>query len=188
LPATVYRVHQIVHEPEWFGTSTDDRWSPPSPTATLFGTCYTGTDPLTAFIEAVIELPLLTQSDIDRRSLASMQASQDQGIADMSNPRIVGEWALDRRISSGDNYGACQRWANALRLAGFTGVFYEPRHDPSGNGHQSIAFFGDPGYQPTQIHVIEDEPIPGWVVDEAREIFGLRIWPGAALLPPSSDR
>ena len=30
----------------------------------------------------------------------------------------------------GDDYGVCQRWAHALRLAGFSGIYYEPRHDP----------------------------------------------------------
>jgi hypothetical protein len=184
LPAILYRVHQIINEPEWFGTSGDHRWDPPAGAPESFGTCYTGTDPLTAFVEAIIELPLLVQSVIDKRAMAVMQVPQDQRLADMSDPKIVGEWGLDRRISVGDDYDVCQRWANALRLAGFTGVFYEPRHDPRGGGDlQSIAFFGDPGYQPTQIQLIEDEPIPRLVVEQAREIFGLRVWPSTPLPP-----
>lgn len=187
LPPILYRVHQVVHEPEWFGTSGDCRWDPPAEVADLFGTCYTGTDPLTAFIEAVTELPLLAQSVIDKRAMALLHVPQDQRIADMTNPRIIGDWGLDRRISTGDAYGVCQRWAHALRLAGFTGVFYEPRYDPRGRNQQSIAFFGDPGYQPTQIIMIEDEPIPRSVVEEARDIFGMRIWPSTPLLPPSNN-
>jgi hypothetical protein len=187
LPPVLYRVHQIVHEPEWFGTSGDCRWDPPAEVAELFGTCYTGTDPLTAFIEAVAELPLLAQPVIDKRAMALLHVPQDQRIADMTSPRIIGDWGLDRRISTGDTYGVCQRWAHALRLAGFTGVFYEPRYDPRGRNQQSIALFGDPGYQPTQIIMIEDEPIPHSVVEEARDIFGMRIWPSTPLLPPSTD-
>jgi hypothetical protein len=187
LPAILYRVHQVVHEPEWFGTSGGCRWDSPADAAELFGTCYTGTDPLTAFIEAVAELPLLTQSVIDQRAMALLHMPQDQRIADMTNPRIIGDWGLDRRISTGDAYDVCQRWAHALRLAGFTGVFYEPRYDPRGRNQQSIAFFGDPGYQPTQIIMIEDEPISRPVVEEASQIFGLRVWPSTPLLPLPAD-
>ena len=184
LPAVLYRVHQVIHEPEWFGTSGGCRWDPPAQSAEPFGTCYTGTSPLTAFIEAVSELPAVTESVIDKRALALLQVHEDQRIADMTSPRIVGAWGLDRRISTGDDYGVCQRWAAALRLAGFTGVYYEPRYDPRGQGQQAIAFFGDPGYQPTQIVMIEDEPIPRAVVEEARRTFGLRVWPATSLLPP----
>lgn len=187
LPADLYRVHQVVHEPEWFGTSGGCRWDPPSDVAELFGTCYTGTDPLTAFIEAVAELPLLAQSVIDKRAMARLHVPQGQQIADMTNPRIIGDWGLDRRISTGDAYDVCQRWAHALRLAGFTGVFYEPRYDPRGHCQQSIAFFGDPGYQPTQIIMIEDGPIPRSVIAEAGSTFGMRIWPSTPLLPPPGD-
>lgn len=42
-----------------------------------------------------------------------------QCIADMTSPKIIGEWGLDRRISTGDDYSVCQAWASALRLAGF---------------------------------------------------------------------
>jgi hypothetical protein len=187
LPAVLYRVHQVVHEPEWFGTSGGCRWDPPTEAAELFGTCYTGTDPLTAFIEAVAELPLLTQSVIDQRAMAHLHVAQDQRVADMTNPKIIGDWGLDRRISTGDAYDICQRWAHALRLAGFTAVFYEPRYDPRGRDQESIAFFGDPGYQPTQIFMIEDEPIPRPVVEEADQIFGLRVWPSTPLPPPPAD-
>jgi hypothetical protein len=181
LPPVLYRVHQIAHEPEWFGTSGNYRWDPPAPSADLFGTCYTSTDPLTAFIEAVIELPLMTQSVIDKRAIAMLQVPDEQRLADMSAPRIIGEWGLDRRISTGDDYEICQGWANALRLARFTGVFYEPRHDPRGNAQQSIALFGDPGYQPTQIQLIEDEPLSRGLIEDAREIFGLRVLPSTPL-------
>lgn len=183
LPAVLYRVHQMVHEPEWFGTSGGCRWDPPADAAELFGTCYTGTDPLTAFIEAVAELAVVTESVVDKRALAAANLPPEQRIADMTSPRIVGEWGLDRRVSTGDEYGVCQRWAHALRLAGFTGVFYEPRYDPRGRRQQSVAFFGDPGYQPTQLTVTGDGPVPRHVLEEAMHVFGLRIWPSAPLLP-----
>ncbi|HYZ56869.1 MAG TPA: hypothetical protein VE733_25690 [Streptosporangiaceae bacterium] len=46
---------------------------------------------------------------------ALLHVPQDQRIADMTNPRIIGDWGLDRRISTGDAYGVCQRWARAPR-------------------------------------------------------------------------
>jgi len=106
---------------------------------------------------------------------------REQHLADMTNPMIVGEWGLDQRICTGDDYEVCHTWAHALRLAGFTGVFYEARHELRAGPYQSIAFFGDPGYQPTQISLIDDEPIPTWVRESARENFGIRILPSTVL-------
>jgi len=141
-----------------------------------------GLDPLTALMEIVADLPAVTYELLDRRALAHVTIPAGQRLADMTSPKVVGEWGLDRRISVGDDYGVCQRWAYALRLAGFSGVFYEPRHDPRGHSQASVALFGDPGHQPTQLSVLDDGPIPDSLIEEAREVFGLRVVPATPLI------
>jgi hypothetical protein len=181
LPQQLYRVHQVRHDPEWFGIDPRDRWSPPAAAAGLFGTCYLATDPVTAVMEAFGDLPVVTQGLIDRRALAVVQIPLAQRLADLTSPAIVGIWKLDRRISTGDDYGTCQRWAHSLRLAGFGGIYYEPRHDPRGNGAASVAMFADPGHQPMQMTVVSDERIPREEIDEVRNVFGLCVRPSSTL-------
>jgi len=181
LPEIVYRVHQIRHDPEWFGSSGEARWDPPEAAAGLFGTCYTGTDPVTAVIQAFGDLPVVTQETVDARAMAVIRVPRSLKLADMTSPSIVGRWRLDRRISTGDDYPVCQRWAYSLRLAGFGGIYYEPRHDPRGDGAASIALFADPGHQPRQMTVVGDERIHPLVTQEAESVFDLRIRPSSGL-------
>ena len=179
MPDLLYRIHRADKDPEWFSMGTW-RFDPPTGVS-VFGTCYAGLDPLTALMEVVADLPAITYELLDRRALAQVTIPAGQRLADMRSPKVVGEWGLDRRISVGDDYGVCQRWAYALRLAGFSGVFYEPRHDTRGHSQTSVALFGDPGHQPTQLSVLEDGPIPDSLIEEARVVFGLRVLPAAPL-------
>ena len=141
-----------------------------------------GLNPLTALMEVLAELPAVTYELLDRRALARLTIPAGQRLADLTNPRIVGEWGLDRRISVGEDYGICQRWAYALRLGGFSGVLYEARHDPRGPQQVSLALFGDPGHQPTQVAVVDDGPIPDHLIGQARHVFGLSIAPATPLI------
>jgi hypothetical protein len=95
LPEILYRVHQIRHDPEWFGSSGAYRWDPPQAAAGLFGTCYTGTDEITAVMEAFGDLPVITQGAVDARAMASIQISRTPRLADMTSPTIVGRWRLE---------------------------------------------------------------------------------------------
>jgi hypothetical protein len=186
LPARLYRIHQAVHEPEWFGNSGDFRWDPPPDALEAFGTCYTATDPVTALLEVIADLPVITESLLADRALAELELPADPQLADMTSPKILG-WGLDKRISVGDDYPVCQRWAQALRMAGFTGTYYEPRHELRTPPGHAVAFFGDRGYQPTQIRAVDDGPISPFLIESARVGFELRILPTMRLLPPTGD-
>jgi RES domain len=180
LPAYVSRIHRADHEPEWFSSSGDNRWDPPPSTSTTFGTCYMATDEVTAFIEVFGELPVITRSLVDARCVAILRIRDITRLADMTSG-LIRQWGLDRRISVGDDYGVCQRWANALQLAGFNGVLYEPRHDPriAPIVNPSVALFGDPGYQPTQMDLLHDGiAIEATTIATAERDFGLTIVTG----------
>jgi hypothetical protein len=162
------------------------RFDPPPSAAGLLGTCYLAADPVTALMEAVADLPLLTQGLIDARAMLMCQVATAQKMADLTSPLIVGDWHLDRRISIGDGYDVCQRWAHALRLAGFSGIYYEPRHDPRDRKYvraASVALFATPGLQRHLLARDDDGPVPVRVVEEAEAVFGLRVYPSAPLPP-----
>lgn len=180
LPELVFRVHRLGREPEWFTDGAGFRWDPPPGSGATFGTCYVATDPLTALMEVVGDLLALTRDQIDGRALATLMFPDVDRLADMTSPEIA-RWGLDRRISVGDFYDVPQRWALALRLAGYSGVYYEPRHHPGGGA--SIAIFGDPGYQPTQIRLVSDDPVGDDLVDELFSRFGVRVMPARPLHP-----
>ncbi len=179
IPELLYRVHRIDREPEWFAGDGLYRWDPPPEPAVSFGTCYVATDPITALMEVVGDFDVVTHDMLASRALATMSIEAGQ-FADMENPAIA-SFGLDRRISIGDDYGACQRWAKALWLAGFNGVHYEPRHDPRGSGFTAFALFGDPGHQPTQVRLVDDGPIDDAVIAGLTGVFNIRVLPSAPL-------
>ena len=65
LPKLAYRVHQAVNEPEWFSTAKY-RFDPQTGPAPLFGPCYCADSRATAVMEAVGDLPVVTEAMLDR--------------------------------------------------------------------------------------------------------------------------
>jgi hypothetical protein len=63
---------------------------------------------------------------------------------------------------------------------GFTGIYYEARHDVGG-GSPSVALFGDPGYQPTQLRVLDSTAISNEMLSQARRVSGIEVWPSTPL-------
>ncbi|MGH8982201.1 MAG: RES family NAD+ phosphorylase [Acidimicrobiales bacterium] len=179
MPEVVFRVHRLDREPEWFTEGVGSRWDPPPASGATFGTCYVATHPLTALMEVVGDLPVLTSEQVDDRAMATLMFPDVDRLADMTSPEIA-RWGLDPRISMGDFYDVSQRWALAPRLAGYAGVYCEPRHDPGGGA--SVALFGDPGYQPTQVRLVSDGPIDRDLIDELFFRFGVRVMPARPLL------
>ena len=98
----------------------------------------------------------------------------------MTDSKIV-SWGLDERINVGDDYDTCQRWGEALFTVGFSGIYYRPRHFVGRSWTASVALFGNPGYQPTQLRVLDSQPIPYELVAEAEELFGIQVWPSTPL-------
>jgi hypothetical protein len=184
LPDVLFRIHRIDRGPEWFSTSQEWRWDPPENASELFGTCYTSTTGIGAFVETFSELPMLTQAEVDRRSLSVIALPPEPRWADMTDPAIVGTWGLDARISTGDNYETCQLWAQQLFAAGFNGVHYQARHDVTRGFSVSVALFGDPGLQTTALKVLRTHAVPLGVLNEARDVFHYELVPEVPLPDP----
>jgi hypothetical protein len=181
-PEVLYRVHRVDLGPRFFSFDQEWRWNPPADSTEAFGACYTSTTPIGAYIETFSDLPIITQAEIDRRALSHLRLPPEARWADMTNPAIVGEWGLDVRISTGDDYDTCQAWAQQLFAAGFTGIYYQARHDVAARGRSaSVVLFGDPGAQPSATDTLRTAEIPSDVVEAGRLWFHLQVHPEVPL-------
>lgn len=194
-PSLTWRAHQPlarIHRQDvgslFFGTDQDSRWNPPQP-GSDWGTCYMSTHPIGAALEVFGRLSVLPQREIDQRVLATIYLASDVRLADMTHPSIVGRFGLTAEASTGEEgttYPYTQLWASRLREAGFAGVHYAARHDPS-LGSRSIALFGkvtsgDEADEPWAEWIDESAaataPLPRDLIDELRDTYGFTIVSG----------
>lgn len=136
------RVHAETHAPEWFCTCGEHRFDPPLSASSPFGTCYLAGHPLGAFVEKFGDLSIVTRERVDAHRLAHLQVPATR-LADATDRRAL-RWGVTAELAAGRDYAGAQQWAERLFQAGFAGIWYAARHDPSGDLH-SIALFGKPG-------------------------------------------
>ncbi len=191
-PSYVWRAHQPlarVHRQEfgslYFGTDQDGRWNPPEP-GTDWGTCYMSTHPVGAALEVFGRLTYLPQRELDARVVATIFVQSDLRLADMTHPSVIGRFGLTAEASTGEEsttYPRTQQWALRLREAGFSGVHYAARHDPT-LGSRSIALFGkakgsagpaEPWSEWLEESAAATTPIPPDVIDKLRDTYGFTI-------------
>ncbi len=173
------RIHDVIHEPQWFCACGEDRFDPPAGTSTVFGTCYLAGNPVGAFIEKFGDLPIVTRSRIDASLVAGMIVPTTR-LADMTN-RAAFEWGVTAELSTGDDIAGSQAWAERFFQAGFGGIWYTARHDPQTDLH-SVALFGKPGVHPEAFVDVWSEPIGNDLVNDIEARFGFRVLPSSSLL------
>src|SRR3954449_1536252 len=155
---TFYRIHRVVLEPEYFCNDGDCRFDPPRHSRTEFGTCYLARTPEGAFLETLGRIGPLPESAVLERGLSELAPTETLRVADLNDPTVIGRFGIAGDLSVGRDYELPQMWGHALRSAGFHGVSYIARHDPSLH-ERSIALFGPPGERPgAGIRKVKDEP------------------------------
>lgn len=178
------RIHRQEFGSMYFGTDQDGRWNPPE-AGSDWGTCYLSTDQIGAALEVFGRFSVLPQSEIDRRVLATVYLGSDVRLADMTHASVVGRFGLTAEISAGaasTSYDCAQQWAARLREAGFGGVYYGARHDPT-LGSRSIALFGkasggqldDPLSDWSEDVTATTAPIPRDIVKFLHEAYAFTI-------------
>jgi hypothetical protein len=148
----LYRIHRRDHHPAWFGASGKERFDPPPALRADFGTCYTGASPESAYVEAFGRLKAAVPVHIiTERRLAVFKPRKNLRLADMNDPSILGLYRIDASASIGpvNSYRTNQRYAGELWSAGFDGIHYLSRHDPSLTS-VSVAVFAKPGEHPAK--------------------------------------
>lgn len=181
LPANVplVRIHHNLNDPEFFSADGSGRFDPPPGSTAGFGTCYLSTHPLGAFLETFGRIRPVLQRHVDERVLTQAFLPSETRVADMTDPVILGKFGLTAEIGIGGDehtYDVTRLWAEALVTAGFGGVLYAARHDPALVA-RSVALFGKPGIQPTQLLASPSSHIPEELLHRASDEYGIDILP-----------
>lgn len=177
----LFRVHRRDREVEYYSALSIGRFDPP-PGVTTFGTCYLSTSPYGAFAEVFGQASTISRTDIDDRAMTVVHVAIETELADFTAPTVLGLYGLTGTASAGgrrDTYKRCQLWAAALFEAGFGGIRYRARHDPSLTS-TSIALFGAPGAESKSLVSLGEVDLAA-ASDDFADYFGLRIMPTAPL-------
>ena len=174
----LYRIHSVVHNPLHFSNSGDGRFDLSPQTGA--GTCYLSTGKEGAFVEKFGRFKYLTQQMLDERALASASLTRPLNLADLTDRSVIGQFGIAGDLSTGGDHRPSQDWAPRFYEAGFEGVFYAARHDPSFT-QRSVAGFGNDETGAKLFEVVT-EPIPYELVDQACDEFGFTVWPATPLL------
>jgi RES domain len=164
------RIHRQGHSPWWFSSDGSGRFDLDPER----GTCYLAEEPLGAFVEAFRDPRIVSGTALTSRALATLRVPTDITVADCTVERARA-FGITLEHAAGSDYELCRRWAEALAAAGFQGVRYRLRHDPSGS-LIGIAVFGHAGEEDWPVE--RTERIPDALIREAEERFGVIVVPG----------
>lgn len=175
----LHRIHKTIHDPPlYFSNSGEGRFDLTSEADA--GTFYISLSPLGAFVEVFGRFQYVTQERIDERSLSYLSLTRPLRLADVTRREVLGGFGIAGDLSAGPDYKKPQGWAEKFYSAGFDGVFYVARHDPSFR-ERSVALFGNVE-SGRKLFDIDTGPIPEELIEGARYEFGFRVWPSAPLL------
>jgi hypothetical protein len=109
------------------------------------GTCYLAEQETGAFVEVFQELvdTAIPAREIRARRLSTLNVPFEITLADCTDPRAL-RFGVTAEIHSTPLRNPTQQWADALQAAGFGGIRYRVRHDPS-QRHGAVAIFGSAG-------------------------------------------
>jgi hypothetical protein len=169
---TLFRVHQAVHGPWWFGSDGQGRFDLLQP----LGTCYLAESALGAFVEAFRRAGVvIPRAVLQQRHVSSLHVPDTMLIADCTDPRVR-RYGLTGEIHTAVDRATTQHWAAALATAGFQGIRYLVRHDPS-QREIGIALFGLGGE--ARWPVVATELIGTDLILAAEWRFGITVQTGS---------
>lgn len=132
----LYRHHQSIHDPIYFGRSGNYRFDDPNcPTGPSFGVLYVGADPHCCFIEScgsTTGVPAVSGDYLSSREIARLELTEELRFIDLVSSGGLTHIGADARLVTG-SYKVAQRWSAALRLhpSKPDGIRYLARHDPT---------------------------------------------------------
>lgn len=141
--------------------------------ATPEGTCYFATEPLGALLECCFrDTPEVDEQALRERRLSVVRTERALRLADLADMRAFG-FGVTAEVHSIPDYELTQQWARAARAAGFDGVHYLLRHDPS-RSMAGVARFGPAGerqdWGTPHTRAFDEE-----LLREAAERLGVRV-------------
>lgn len=174
---SLFRIHRGVHDPLYFSASDSGRWDPPVFARTEYGTCYLAESVLGAYLEVFARTVPIRESQINERLVSEIQVTRSLRLADLTSAALAGRVGPIPELSVGPSYTEAQQLSARLRDAGFDGVRYHARHDPTA-GSRSIAVFSDAA---ASLGLTKTMPIPDHVIATGEQEFELFVLPDSPL-------
>jgi hypothetical protein len=163
---TLHRIHR--ESVWWFSSDGSGRFDP---VRTGKGVCHWAERPLGAWIEVFRKRMLLSEAEVDGRSLCSVALGRDVRLADLTSRKAL-SFGVTASLGANEDYGPSQAFAAQAVQAGFDGIRYLVRHDPAQRLY-GVALFGDAGEWPAG----DSRGIPDELIAEAKAAFGYRVLP-----------
>lgn len=166
----LFRIHLKIYGPWWFSHGRSNRFNLGPPR----GTCYFADEPAGAFIEALQDvIPHVPTAEVSARCVSAVRVGDDLTLADCTSA-LASAFGITGEIHSSRTHGRSRAWAKAFCRAGFDGIRYRLRHDPSQHSI-GIALFGAAGASTAP--VISTDAIDDSLVVEVGRRFGIQVIP-----------
>lgn len=166
----LWRIHRIDRGAWWFCFDLEHRFDLPAP----MGTCHVAESPVGSFLEVFTDVRGIAEEEIHARRLSELHLPKRVRLADCTNPLARG-FGCTGEIHTTIGYDLTQAWAEAFARAGFGGIRYLVRHDPS-LSLAGIALFGRAG-RPRRWPRPKSDVIPPGVITEAARRYGILVLP-----------
>ncbi|HSZ13220.1 MAG TPA: RES family NAD+ phosphorylase [Solirubrobacteraceae bacterium] len=124
----VHRIHRTELDPWFFNSGPTWRFNPCQIRG--YGACYLGETPVAGLLETFKGLRVVDEAELRARTHFSAILDRPLRLADCCAP-AAGEFGVNGEIHTTPDYAIPQLWASALAGAGFAGIRYLCRSDPS---------------------------------------------------------
>jgi len=131
----LYRHHQKINDPVYFGKKGDYRFDDPlCPAIGCFGVLYAGADPECCLLEscgATTGVPSVSGAYLDARAIARLELTESLRFIDLVGEGGFASIGADGRLATG-SYKVAQAWSAALKRhpCNPDGIRYRSRHAP----------------------------------------------------------
>jgi len=170
--ASIHRIHRRDLSPWWFASDGRGRFD--LVLRPGYGTCYLARTPVAGLLEVFKGIPLVPESEIDARRSFEAHFDTPLRLANACAPGAA-QFGVNSELSSGSDYQGPQRWAAAWLDAGYAGIRYFVRSDPS-RSLIGYALFGPAGRGGDAVPGGSSGPIAPETLAQA-ERWGLRVAP-----------
>ena len=169
------RIHREGLGPWWFSDDGSGRFDPVGVAG--MGACYLAQDELGAFVEVFRTPTTIAQADIEGRRLCVVTLGRELQLADLCSRRAL-SYGVTAELGAGGDYEQSQQFAAEALEAGFDGVRWWVRHDPS-QKLVGVALFGPAGAPsaPRKWPMPNPIELSDRLLTRARRDFGYRVVP-----------
>lgn len=129
----LYRHHQKIHDPLFFGKTGNYRFDDPACPATgCFGVFYVGADPECCLLEScgsTTGVPAVSGAYLDARAIAKLELTESLRFIDLVSEGGLASIGADGRLATG-SYTVAQQWSATLKRHPCRpdGIRYRSRH------------------------------------------------------------